>query len=254
MATIKTPTSPYRSWPTPANGATWLQDWKDTIFLHWPVDPEVVDKLTPDGVKPDVIDGKAWISIVAFSMENVLHKYLPVPASWSEFDEINVRTYVTDGRHRGVYFLSIQASKKFASWLSRKASGMPYRFTSMMREEGEFRSWAYPERFDCRYQIGEETEKDELTVWLTERYGLFRMNNNKLMWQEINHEAWPTRQLKIEHISVNYPQFGLDGKVGPALCHYSPGVTACIWNPRRAEPALAHQNSGHRDELELSTA
>jgi hypothetical protein len=179
-------------------------------------------------------------------MDNVTHKFLPVPQAISTFDEINVRTYVTDGNKSGVYFLSIQASKKFASWLSRNASGMPYRFTNMIRKEGEFRSWAYPERFDCQYEVGAKQEKDDLSIWLTERYGLFRVKKNRLMWQEINHQAWPTFDLDVKRLDVHYPEFGLDGKVGPALCQYSPGVTACVWNPvdAQGEKSNAESTSG----------
>jgi uncharacterized protein YqjF (DUF2071 family) len=183
MAHITTPTSAYRDWSTPSTSATWLKDWNDAVFMHWTVDPAVVDELTPPEFKPDVFQGKAWISIVAFSMDIGRHKFLPVPQSWSTFDEINVRTYVTDEKHRGVYFLSIQASKKFASWLSKAASGMPYRFTSMFRQKGEFKSWTFPERFDCQYEVGEKQERTDLRVWLTERYGLFRMKRKRLMWQ-----------------------------------------------------------------------
>ena len=249
MAYIQTSTSAFRSWPVPAKSATWLQDWSDALFLHWPVDPEVVDNLIPRGLKPDILNGKAWISIVAFSMDNVVHKFLPVPQAVSMFDEINVRTYVTDGKHRGVYFLSIQAGKKFASWLSRKASGMPYRFTDMLRKKGEFKSRAYPQRFDCEYEVGSKQEKTDLSIWLTERYGLFRMKRNRLMWQEINHDTWPTFDLDVKHLNVHYPDYGLDGKVGPALCQYSTGVTACIWNPVVAESQKAALDNKHEARM-----
>lgn len=43
--------------------------WRDTLFLHWPVDPDVVDQL-PVGVDLDTRDGRAWLGVVAFVMED----------------------------------------------------------------------------------------------------------------------------------------------------------------------------------------
>ena len=50
--------------------------------------------LVPAEIEIDLFEGKPWVSLVAFTMEKIRPRYLPYFPPISNFDEINIRTYV----------------------------------------------------------------------------------------------------------------------------------------------------------------
>lgn len=63
--------------------------------------------MVPHDLEIDLFEGKPWVYLVAFTMEKIRPKYLPSFPPISDFDEINIRTYVKKDNKAGVYFLSI---------------------------------------------------------------------------------------------------------------------------------------------------
>ncbi|MBZ0098150.1 MAG: DUF2071 domain-containing protein [Taibaiella sp.] len=92
---------------------------------------------------------------------------------------MNLRTYVTDGERRGIYFLSIEAGKLLSAYLSRRFSGLPYEKSKMQRKDGPHHSYksVNPRTLnflDAEFKPGVKlSTKTELDKWLTERYYLF---------------------------------------------------------------------------------
>ena len=81
----------------------------DLLFAHWPLDPAVLRPLVPAALELDTIDGRAWLGIVPFRMEDVAPRGLPAIPGLSVFPELNVRTYVAYRGSPGVWFLSLDA-------------------------------------------------------------------------------------------------------------------------------------------------
>lgn len=97
------------------------------MFLHWPVPATQIASLLPAPLTPDLLEGSAWVSVVAFTMEQIRPRHLPAFKPVSQFHELNVRTYVRHEGKAGVYFLSIEAQKAISAYLSRSIiSGLPY--------------------------------------------------------------------------------------------------------------------------------
>ena len=48
---------------------TWLQEWLDVLFLHFPATPAKVQRLLPRGLVVDTSGGQAWISYVFFQLK-----------------------------------------------------------------------------------------------------------------------------------------------------------------------------------------
>lgn len=59
----------HRPWPLPRTKWKYYQEWNDAIFLHWPVEKKELEKHVPKELEIDTINGQAWVSIVAFTME-----------------------------------------------------------------------------------------------------------------------------------------------------------------------------------------
>ena len=84
----------HRPWKIPTERWRYYQEWNRTIFLHWEVELNELKKHIPSELEIDLFEGKPWISIVAFTMEKIRPRNLPSFPPISDFDEINVRTYV----------------------------------------------------------------------------------------------------------------------------------------------------------------
>lgn len=126
--------------------------WTDLLFMHWPIDPEVMRQALPGDFDLDLYEGMAWVGIVPFQMQSTRPRWLPpipqklVKVSPSSFPELNVRTYVTvnikeNGLTRqlpGVFFFSLDAASKTAVRLARWTFNLPYLDAKMQvhKEDG----------------------------------------------------------------------------------------------------------------------
>ena len=108
-----------REWPRPQRTWVMAQTWHDLLFAHWPVPAVELARVVPAPLELDLWDGVAWIGVVPFRMDRIRPRGLfPLP-KLSATPEINVRTYVTFGGKRGVYFLSLHASNPAAVTVTR---------------------------------------------------------------------------------------------------------------------------------------
>jgi len=101
--------------------------WENALFVHWPVDPDVLKKKLPSGLEPDIAQGRAWIGLVLLTERGVSvspkagRSYLPHVDHFGA----NIRTYVKRGDTPGIYFFSLECSSYFAS-LGARLAGIPY--------------------------------------------------------------------------------------------------------------------------------
>lgn len=87
----------HRPFPIPTQKWQFYQEWKELAFLHYEIDESILRPFVPEEIEIDCFNGKAWVSLVCFKMKSVQPKNLFPIAAISNFDEINIRTYV---RHK----------------------------------------------------------------------------------------------------------------------------------------------------------
>lgn len=226
----------HRPWSLPSRKWKYYQEWNNAVFLHWQVDFSELRKLVPEDIKIDLFDGKAWVSLVAFSMEKIRPKNLPHFSPISNFDEINIRTYVKYKGKTGVYFLSIEGGTKVSCQVAKRVSELPYRYSKMIRQENHYSSVnsEYNDSFDLVYQIGRKSSnRTDLDKWLTERYALFQDTVSSINEFDIQHVEWPTFEIDLKEIKVNYPRFDKLLSNSPSLSHYSTGVQVIAWDKKK---------------------
>src|SRR5436190_924345 len=85
------------------------QRWENLLFLHWRVPPGRIQETLPAGLTVDTFEGQAWIGLTPFFMRNVRLRALPAIPWFSNFQELNVRTYAFDfDGTPGVWFYSLE--------------------------------------------------------------------------------------------------------------------------------------------------
>ncbi|UUV22699.1 YqjF family protein [Paenimyroides aestuarii] len=224
----------HRSWDPPKHGYSFYQEWNRALFFHWKIDADVLLELIPDGLTLDLFNDEAYVSLVAFSMEKIRPRFLPAFAPISNFEEINLRTYVVKDDIPGVYFLSIEASKIISVAVSKLLSVLPYEHADMYRNNKDFYQSAFNKKqfsFEAKYQIKNEiTNKTDLDCFLTERYCLYVDANESLYRYDIHHIPWPLYHIDLYQLETNYVLGNLDLNTLPFKVHYSPGVQVIAWN------------------------
>lgn len=226
-------TTHHRPWDIPNRHWKYYQEWNNAIFLHWQVDLEVLKNFIPKELEIDVFEGKPWVSVVAFTMEKIRPNGLPPFSPISNFDEINIRTYVKSNNKTGVYFLSIEGGKKLSCAIAKKMSELPYRFSQMKRAKNQYESFnnEFKDRLKIEFEIGEEKkQKTALDRWLTERYALFQDTEKCINEFEIHHIEWPVNEITLDILDIDYPRFGQLIKGSPHIIHYSKGVQVVAWD------------------------
>ena len=165
-------------------------------------------------------------------MEKIRLRYLPSFPPISNFDEINIRTYVKLNNKTGVYFLSIEGGKKMSCKIAKGISELPYRYSSINRKVNKYESKnkEFKDSFSLDYTIGKTvTQKSELENWLTERYALFQDSKDYINEFEIHHKEWEIRELEIKNLNLNYPRFSKLINRIPDKTGYSKGVQVIAW-------------------------
>lgn len=234
-------TTDHRPWPIPNEPWKFYQEWNDALFLHWQVELEELKKFVHPNLEIDLFDEKPWVSLVAFNMEKMRPKNLPYVSAISNFPEINIRTYVKYKGKQGVHFLSIEGAKSLSCKLAKNISELPYRHSIMKRTRDRFTSFNNKcnDTLEVEYSI--ETlsgKKNEIDLWLTERYALFQNADSYINEFEIHHIEWPVKRLNLNSINVDYPRFQQLINNSPDLTHYSQGVQVIAWGKKRHEIAI----------------
>lgn len=223
----------HRHYDLPKRKWAYYQEWNDAIFLHWKIPLEILRPLVPASMLIDTFEGNAYVSLVAFKMEKIRPRNLPSVNFISDFDEINIRTYIDIDNKKGVYFLNIEAGKRLSVFIAKWVSGLPYEFAKTNRTQNRYKS-NHPKkdfRLDMSYTIQESiTNKTALDMWLTERYCLYLEDQQNLYRYDIQHLPWELNHISVSNLELDYcfEQVKLNNVAD--ICHYSKGVQVLAWN------------------------
>jgi uncharacterized protein len=222
--------------------------WLDLLFAHWPVEPDALRALIPDALELDLFDGRAYLGIVPFRMEDVGPRFLPAPPIAGAFPEINVRTYVRHEGRSGVWFLSLDAGSRAAVEGARATFHLPYFEASMsvgrVREVVAYRSIRVdhrgpPARFEARYRPTGPVElaaPGSLEAFLTDRHRLFAVDGDgEVLRTEIRHRPWPLQpaaaRIERETMAASH---GLTLPDEPPHLRFAARLDVRAWWPRPA--------------------
>jgi uncharacterized protein YqjF (DUF2071 family) len=161
----------------------------------------------------------------------------------SAFPELNVRTYVVHGDKPGVYFFSLDATSALAVRAARMGFHLPYYDAEMSCEPAEdgwieyrstrTHSGAPPGVFRGRYRpTGEpyEAEVGGLENWLTERYCLYAVDENRPRRGEIHHARWPLRKAEAEIETCTVTEgWGIHLPEQAPLLHFVDRIDVVAW-------------------------
>ncbi|HZV36138.1 MAG TPA: DUF2071 domain-containing protein [Verrucomicrobiae bacterium] len=228
-------------------------DWLRAVFIHYEVDPEVLQRVVP--FELDLDEGRAYVSLVAFTMRRMrpriggkFSELLLKPISGHEF--LNVRAYVRHGSETGIYFLAEWLSNRLSVALGPGIFGLPYRLgkleyrhehergclqgavldatnTNQGTDKLKYNAVIDPEAVFLPCKTG---TKDE---FLLERYTAFTQLGSGARYFRIWHRPWPQTPIDVKVLdtgllTTTWPWFKDAQLIG---ANYSPGFND-VWMGR----------------------
>jgi uncharacterized protein len=187
------------------------QSWEHLLFLHWSWEPEAVQQTLPPGLRVDVFNGRAWIGLVPFFMCNVRPTFTPALPHFSNFLEVNLRTYVYDAEGRpGVWFYSLDCNRWLVVKGARAAFHLLYQHAEMRatvdsRGQVDYYTRRRGEERESRFQY-RATGEGRLAVpgseefFLIERYALFAHDPRRAqLWLgRVAHPPYRIRDAEVQ--------------------------------------------------------
>jgi uncharacterized protein YqjF (DUF2071 family) len=226
-----------------------LAGWERALFIHFEVDAEALQRDVPFPL--DLCDGKAYVSLVAFTMRDMRFRsggkvlsFLLKPIATHRF--LNVRTYVKHRNERGIFFITEWLSNWLSVQLGPLLYGLPYHFAkinySHAHEEnrlcGKVESPEQSACFDYEAQLAacenfipcKTGSRDEFFL---ERYTAFTACGLRRRFFRIWHPPWPQLPVTVaikddSLLKQRWPWFGGARLAG---ANYSPGFSD-VWMGR----------------------
>jgi len=218
------------------------QKWGKLLFMHWPIDANLLRPLIPAGLEIDTFDGSAWIAIVPFTMWDIraFPPYVPAMPGLNAMHELNVRTYVHLNGTPGVWFFSLDCNNAAAVFGARTFYYLPYYNAELTLEQVDSKIDYSLDRTDkpkanfrATWHIGTSlptSEPDSLEFFLTERYCLFSEHKSELYRSQIHHQSWPLQTATLDsHTSTMIDALNLPEPTDPPLLHYAEEIAVDIW-------------------------
>ncbi len=223
----------HRPYGYPSGKWNYYQEWNHALFLHWIIPFDILRPLVPQKLNLDSFKEDFYVSLVAFTMQKIRPRNLPSIKLISNFEEINIRTYINNDNKKGVYFLNIEAQKRLSAFIAKTLSGLPYEKSNIKRQNNQFRSNNFFKNYhlDTEFKVTELLEnKSALDKWLTERYCLYMNKKYHIYRHDIHHKEWKIKQVEITRLDLSYKIGDIDlTNKSPDLIHYSDGVKVVAW-------------------------
>lgn len=229
------------------------QQWRDLLFLHWEWDPDDLAKGLPDGLSIELHEGKAYLGVVPFFMRRVRPSGCP-PIPWfSNFMELNVRTYVVDQAGRpGVWFYSLDCNQPVAVEVARGFFHLNYLHAKMSWQcepDGDWIAYRSRRRKSLdeaffRYRAGPVTpataREGTLEYFLLERYALYAFNHRRdqVCRGEVRHHPYAMAPADVAEWSFTPArEDGFEDHGQPPMSMiFSPGVDVEVLPLRSVDP------------------
>lgn len=216
-------------------------------FVHWPVDPGVLETRLPQALSVATREGTGWVSILG-QRTRPMAGPVPLPG---EFAQLTIRTYVRAGGDDAVYFLRVDANSRFAAGAARSLFDVRFRSVdaSVRVSENEVlvRTSAPGGRllFDASFERTDTTERvggDSLIGWLTDR-STFAFDDGRT--GEVEHDPWTVAEVDAEVRTDDLlASESIAARTGDPLLCYSPGAEFGL----RSWPSVPPERTDERDE------
>lgn len=196
--------------------------WSHLCVLSYEAPADLIARLCPRGLEPDLRDGKAFVSLVAFDFENAEVRGCRVPFH-SDFPEVNLRYYArvkAGQRHagdRGVCFVREFVPRRLVALVARRVYNEPYEAVPM--ESDVHRT---PDGLEVDHRFRHHGRWQEIKVGATrdppllpqedgvesffidQQWGFGRDRTGMTLRYRVVHPRWMVHRVEWAEVKVNW--------------------------------------------------
>jgi len=199
------------------------QQWRHVLFLHYKIDPKLIQSLVP--FKLDLFEDKAVISIVPFLMKGIRFPWLPPLPFISRLWELNIRTYVEVNGIKGVYFFTLETDSKIGELIAQKFFHLPYRYSKITAQITKTNYLFHHQRENFHFMIDAEIldhkSISDFDYWATERYSLFTKHNDKSYRGIVEHSPWELKNISFKQLENKFTKMVIEEELELISYSYS---------------------------------
>ncbi len=200
--------------------------WEELTLVNFPLSPPTVAAALPSALEPDLLEGEAMVSLVAFDFNRIRVLGLPWPG-YTSFPEVNLRVYVREKStgHRGVFFIREFIPRRLPSLIARFGYNEPYSWCEIQRESAyrepttqlQSTSWNWKgRRSKLALSLSERVylpAPDSPEEWFKEQnWGFGASRSGELIGYRVKHPRWMVREVRPESLQL---EIDWDGLYGP---------------------------------------
>jgi len=190
-------------------------EWNNLIMITYAVDPKQLFPYLPKTLELDTIDGKAFVSFVAFEFNSIRVKGIKIPFHTS-FPEINLRFYVKQGNKRGVVFIKEFVPKYFVALVANKIYNEPYQSIPMqakttlsnneIKSEHQFKFNKHNYAVSVRAENKPYTpnENSEEHFFKEHAYGFGKDKKSNTISYQVNHPIWEIYPIIEYNLNIDF--------------------------------------------------
>ncbi len=210
------------------------QSWGKLLFMHWPIDAEILHPLIPSQLAIDTFDGSAWIGEIPFwffSLDAANSLAVWGAREFYHLSYFNAAMSLTQQGNTIEYSSKRKDALTYGQFFNSEKTGFPEELTP-----DRFRSLP-PAELNTSWTIGEplpQSTSDSIEFFLTERYCLYSYYRSQLFRSRIFHEPW-----RLQSAHLNARQSTMIESLGIAvpqenpLLHYAEAIAVDIWPLKR---------------------
>lgn len=197
---------------------------RDVCILHWPVEPDALERRLPPALSAARRAGHAWVSVLGHRTRPMVGP-VPLPGA---FGQVTTRTYVRANDVDAVHFLRVDADSPIVAAAARTLFGVPFvHADASVAVDGDtvrIRTRTPDDRslFDATFDRPGATgpvDGDSLVGWLTDRT-TFALADGRI--GEVDHDPWTVADVDAEVRTTElFDAADVPPRVGDPLCCYA---------------------------------
>jgi uncharacterized protein len=189
-------------------------EWRKLCYVSYAVDPALIAAHLPPGVSLDTLDGRAIVSLVAWSANYPQVFGVPLPGALKS-TEMALRYFVREGPRRGAVTLFEDSSSPFAMLAARALFREPTRHAPMTSRVEESAG-----ELGCHYTIeragshalsvraraeARPLDRHSTAYLVVQRpYGYASSSRGELLRYDLDHPVWDTYDVLDHDVRVDY--------------------------------------------------
>jgi uncharacterized protein YqjF (DUF2071 family) len=193
-----------RPWMLPEGPWAQAETREDLVLAHWAVAPEELARFVPPELELELFAGKTWLGVVAFRVCNLRVRGLPPLPGLSSSLELEIRTYVTDGKRPGLWLLSLDATNRVLVEAAKRIHRLPAYAARIeldvaadtRRLDTQRDGRRFGARFECE-GTPVAFEPGTFDHFVCERYCVYTSDGGRLYRAERQHSPWRLREARV---------------------------------------------------------